>query len=167
MLRLILMRHAKSDWDHVGLSDHARPLNNRGQNSARALGDWIRAKDYVPDNVLCSTAERTVQTLSGLQLPSTTRTEFVSALYHAEATTMLEVLNNARGSCVLMLGHNPGICEMAHRLVDDTPLHDRFHDYPTGATLVCEFDATQWAEIDWFQADVLDFVMPRELMADT
>ena len=59
MLRLILMRHAKSDWSHLDLSDHDRPLNNRGKASAAALGDWLRVKSYLPDQVLSSTAART------------------------------------------------------------------------------------------------------------
>ena len=167
MLRLILMRHAKSAWSHLDLSDHDRPLNNRGKASAAALGDWLRVKSYLPDQVLSSTAARTGQTLLGLGLTNAPQIQFVGALYHAEARDMLEVLHLAKDPCVLMIGHNPGICEMAHRLVDDTPLHDRFHDYPTGATLVCEFDVDSWAEIDWFQGTVVDFVIPRELMAET
>ncbi|MGA9434320.1 MAG: histidine phosphatase family protein, partial [Roseobacter sp.] len=125
MLRLILMRHAKSDWSHMGLSDHDRPLNARGKASAAALGEWLRAKENLPDQVLSSTAARTGQTLLGLGLTHAPHIQFVSALYHAEARDMLEVLHLATDPCVLMLGHNPGICEMAHRLVDDPPLHDR------------------------------------------
>ena len=167
MLRLILMRHAKSDWSHASLSDHDRPLNKRGLESAAALGNWMRDKGYLPDQVLCSTAARTGQTLLGLALDPSPHTQFVQALYHAEAPTMLNALHAATDPCVLMLAHNPGICEMAHRLVDDPPLHDRFHDYPTGATLVCEFDTDSWAGVEWFQGTVVDFVIPRELMAET
>ena len=39
-----------------------------------------------------------------------------------------------------MIGHNPGIADFAARLVSAPPAHDRFDDYPTGATLVAEFD---------------------------
>ena len=46
-------------------------------------------------------------------------------------------------------------------------VHDRFHDYPTGAALVCEFDTDSWAGVEWFQGTVVDFVIPRELMAET
>lgn len=167
MLRLILMRHAKSDWSHLDLSDHDRPLNTRGQASAIALGEWLQSKGYLPDQVFSSTAARTGQTLLGLGLTNAPQIQFVSALYHAEAREMLEVLHLAKDPCVLMIGHNPGICEMAHRLVDDTPLHDRFHDYPTGATLVCDFDGESWADIEWFDGTVVDFVIPRELMAES
>ncbi len=165
MLRLILMRHAKSDWSYAGISDHERPLNKRGRASAAVLGDWLRANQYFPDQILCSSAQRTGETLSGLNLMPETPTQFTRALYLAEARAMLENLSTATARCVLMIGHNPGICEMAHRLVDEPPLHARFSDYPTGATLVCDFAEPHWADVTWHAGQVVDFAIPRELMA--
>ena len=60
---LILMRHAKSDWSSGVLEDHDRPLNARGQVAAAALGDWLRSKEWLPGEVLCSTATRTRENL--------------------------------------------------------------------------------------------------------
>ena len=60
--RLILTRHAKSDWDDPMLDDHDRPLNKRGQRSAAELGEWLHSRGYEPDEVLCSTALRTRET---------------------------------------------------------------------------------------------------------
>ena len=57
--RLILTRHAKSDWDDPSLPDQERPLNARGRRSARALGDWLASRGYDPEEVLCSSARRT------------------------------------------------------------------------------------------------------------
>ncbi len=165
MLRLILMRHAKSDWSLGGQSDHDRPLNKRGRASAAALGDWLRQKDLSPEEVMCSSAKRTTETLSGLRLSPDPQTEFVGRLYHAAPRTMLEILNGATSSCVLMVGHNPGICDMAHRLLSVAPDHARFADYPTGSTLVCDFEATDWMSVDWHQGQCVDFVVARELMA--
>ncbi len=164
MRRLILMRHAKSDWNHFTLSDHDRPLNDRGRRSAAALGDWLRDKGYLPDEVLCSSAERTGETLLGLELPGNPEITYSRALYHAEAEGMLDILRCARARCVLLVGHNPGICELAHRLVAEPPAHDRFEDYPTGATLICDFDVASWEEVTWFAGEVVDFAIPRELL---
>jgi phosphohistidine phosphatase len=164
MPRLILMRHAKSDWNHPGLRDHDRPLNKRGRASAEALGDWLRAEKYLPDQVFCSSAERTGETLLGLKLDPKPEINFTRALYLAEAAAMMDVLNTATAACVLMVGHNPGICEMAHRLVDAPPDHERFEDYPTGATLVCDFDASSWAEVQWYRGKAVEFVVPRALL---
>ncbi|MBW4709876.1 histidine phosphatase family protein [Roseobacter sp. YSTF-M11] len=163
MLRLILMRHAKSDWSHQGLSDHQRPLNKRGTASARALGGWLRAGSYLPGQVLSSSSERTGQTCTGLDLPQSVAITFTRALYLADAEKMMEVLRGATAPCVLMLGHNPGIADMAHRLVTAPVDHERFMDYPTGATLVVDFDAAGWNDIGWHEGQPIDFIIPRDL----
>lgn len=163
MLRLILMRHAKSDWTHIGTADHDRPLNKRGRSAATALGAWLQAQGHIPDEVLCSTAERTGQTLMGLNIEPAPQTRFIRALYLAEPRAMIETLHEAKGTCVLMIGHNHGICEMANLLVERPPAHARFVDYPTGATLVCDFDMGTWSEVHWHQGRVVDFIIPREL----
>lgn len=163
MLRLILMRHAKSDWGQAGLSDHDRPLNKRGQISAKALGHWLRTKGYIPGEVLSSSSQRTRETVLGLGL---TNAKFTAALYHAGPQVMLDTLNNATSPCVLMVGHNPGICEMARLIVTEPSRHPRFSDYPTGATLICDFDATDWHAVNWHQGECADFVIPRELIPE-
>jgi phosphohistidine phosphatase len=161
MKRLILMRHAKSDWDDPALPDHDRPLNRRGRRAATALGDWLRAHDLVPDEILCSTASRTRETCARLALPRAPALH--RALYLAEAPAMLRSLRAATGDTVLMIGHNPGIAEFAARLIATPPTHDRFDDYPTGATLVAEFDIDDWRDLAPGTGTARQFVIPREL----
>jgi phosphohistidine phosphatase len=159
--RLILMRHAKSSWGDPMLSDHARPLNGRGRRSATALGHWLRKHDYLPDQVLCSSSVRTRETLDRLKLDAPTR--FLDSLYHASPATMFKELNRAKGACVLMLGHNPGIAGFAEDLVSHAPDHPRFADYPTCATLVVDFDVNDWSDMTQASGAPLAFVIPREL----
>lgn len=159
--RLILMRHAKSAWGDPGLDDHDRPLNGRGERSARALGTWLRQGGWLPDEVLCSTAARTRATLAGLALDAPAR--FLPALYHAAPQSMLEALAGATRPSVLMVAHNPGIAFLAEALVAQPPDHGRFADYPTGATLVVEFPAEAWDQVRPGSGRVLDFAVPRDL----
>ena len=161
-MRLILMRHAKSDWT-PDQEDHARPLNARGEASARILGDWLRAESYLPDEVLCSTSRRTRQTLALLKLRAPVRYE--ADMYHAGAQMLLRVLRSATGKVVLMVGHNPGIATFASGLTALRPPHVRFRDYPTGATLVVDFDIPDWSQVIPGTGDARDFVIPRELMS--
>jgi phosphohistidine phosphatase len=160
-LTLILMRHAKSDWGSPGLADHDRPLNSRGLRDAPAMGQWLRDKGHLPDQVLCSTATRTRQTLEGLRIDAATA--FLPALYHADPDTMLDALQQAQGRKVLMIGHNPGIAAFADDLLQRAPDHPRFHDYPTCATLVAEFDLESWADLRPATGRTLDFVIPADL----
>ena len=101
------------------------------------------------DEVLCSDAQRTRTTFAGIApaLPATLVLELKPALYHAGPDVMMAVLQHAKADCVMMIGHNPGIAEFAHRLVSNTPMSAEFTRYPTGATLVVDFAVESWAEV--------------------
>ncbi|MFD1341057.1 SixA phosphatase family protein [Litorisediminicola beolgyonensis] len=161
MKRLVLMRHAKSDWS-VGEVDIERPLNKRGRKSAEALGQWLRDEGIAPDQVLCSTAVRTQETCAGLGLDIGPTLD--ERLYLAEPEQILASIAGAEGDCLLVLGHNPGIAMAARALVSNPPRHPRFSDYPTGATLIADLDIDDWDDIRWGRAKAQGFVIPRELV---
>ena len=167
MKRLILTRHAKSSWDDPATPDHDRPLNERGKAAAADLGQWLASRGYVPDQVLCSDAERTRTTWSGIApaLPGSPVMELKPALYHAGPDVMLAVLRHATADTVMMIGHNPGIAEFAERLSALPPLHSEFSRYPTGATLVVDFAVDDWAQAGFGGGTVIDFTIPREIAA--
>jgi phosphohistidine phosphatase len=162
MRQLILMRHAKSSWGNPFLGDHARPLKKRGQRAASALGHWLRAGDLVPDQILCSTSARTVETCDRLALPLAP--DLSDGLYLAEPADILTKLRQATGARVLMIGHNPGLCAFAHALVQKPPARDRFKDYPTGATLVLRLDIDDWSDLVPGSGSVQGFVTPHDLI---
>lgn len=166
-LRLILMRHAKSSWDDPDLPDRDRPLNARGRRAARLLGEWLASRGYLPDEVLCSTAQRTRETWQGVApaLQAAPAPKMIDALYQADPATLLASLRQASGRTVLLLGHNPGIAAFAASLPAQPPLGPNFAHYPTGATLVISFDVPEWADTTPGQGSVLDFVVPRDLEA--
>jgi phosphohistidine phosphatase len=166
MKRLILTRHAKSSWDDPLMSDHDRPLNERGKAAAADLGQWLASRGYVPSEVLCSDAVRTRATFSGIApaLPGAPVLDLKPALYHAGPDVMLAVLRHATAETVMMIGHNPGIAEFAHRLVSKTPVSPEFRKYPTGATLVVDFAEESWSEVSFGQGITVDFIVPREIV---
>ena len=159
---LILMRHAKSAWNDPNLADHDRPLNGRGRDSAKAMGDWLRRKGHLPDVVVSSSATRTGQTVEGLGFDAPV--SFTRTLYHAGPEVMMDVLRDQTASCVLMVGHNPGIADFADRLVSQPPRHPRFADYPTGAVAIITFEAQGWNDIGWREGQPIDFAIPRAVM---
>lgn len=165
--RLILTRHAKSSWDDPLMSDHDRPLNDRGKAAAADLGEWLASRGYVPEQVLCSDALRTRKTWSGCApaLPGTPILDLKPALYHAGPDVMLAVLRHASADVVMVIGHNPGIAEFAHRIVARAPLNPEFQRYPTGATLVVDFATDSWDQVNWGMGSVDDFIIPREIAA--
>ncbi|MCZ4269953.1 histidine phosphatase family protein [Rhodobacteraceae bacterium R_SAG6] len=161
---LYLTRHAKSAWNTDAPSDHARPLNKRGRRSAAALGAWVREQEVQPLQVLSSSSLRTRETYDLMEL--TAPASFTERLYHATPEIIHDVLHEATQPQVLLLGHNPGLMEFAHEIVKHPPPHSRFDDYPTGATLIVEFDIAHWAEMQPTSGRVIDFVVPRELLGE-
>ena len=162
MKTLIYMRHAKSDWSG-GQNDHDRPLNPRGRKSAAKLGDWLRAHDLIPDQVLSSSSMRTRETCARLDLPEETDITFTRDLYLATHHDILKTLRTATSDTVLMLGHNPGSGIFASEIVAAPPDHPQFSRYPTCATLVAEFDIADWRDADWGNANARHFIVPRDL----
>lgn len=165
-LRLILTRHAKSTWDDPLMEDRDRPLNKRGRASAKALGQWLADKDFVPDEVLVSSAERTRETWKRIAkgFAEKPKASYLDQLYGAEPDQMLGLLRTATGRSVMIVGHNPGAAFFAQGIVHRAPADSRFERFPTGATAVIDFDVTSWDQLVWRTGHVADFVVPRELL---
>ncbi|MEZ4473105.1 MAG: histidine phosphatase family protein [bacterium] len=139
--RLVLMRHAKSDWSHDGLSDHERPLNGRGRRSAPAMAQALAARGFVPDVAASSDSQRTTETwiLLAAELGLDVEPRWSRELYLAGPATILAAAARlpAAGTCGLILGHNPGMSEAA-TLLADLPLDLRTAD---AALFECADDA--------------------------
>lgn len=163
-MRLILMRHAKSDWDGM-CSDHERPLSQRGKRAAPKIGTYLSERGYIPEQAIISDSTRTRETnaLVAEAWPEVVPVRLEAKLYHASAAMMFEVLKSATAQTVLVVGHNPGIAAFAEAMVSQPPEHGRFFDYPTCATTVIDFDISDWSEVETGTGQVLDFVIPREL----
>ncbi|MEO0361669.1 MAG: histidine phosphatase family protein, partial [Pseudomonadota bacterium] len=119
MRRLLIMRHAKSDWGGHGLADHDRPLNRRGRLAAALMGAFLREDGLRPDLALVSSALRTRETweLMGLDAP----TETLAVLYHAAPDAIFAAARRAPDDArtVLILGHQPGLQAAANALIGD------------------------------------------------
>ncbi|MET0714053.1 MAG: histidine phosphatase family protein [Mycetocola sp.] len=163
--RLLVMRHAKSDWP-PGVPDFERPLLPRGVREARLAGTWLRSNAIRPDVILCSTAARAQQTCAEVRsgLGDAPEADLHDALYAASAVRMLAVINHVPESarCVLLVAHMPGVQELVTRLAstDSDALTDAASRYPTSAFAVLE-TLTPWAELDGRDAEITQFVVPR------
>lgn len=143
MRRLILMRHAKSDW-HTGQQDHSRPLNRRGQRDAPRVASELASLGWVPEAVLSSDSQRTTETwarmaraLGAMDVPvHHTRNLYLAGL-GALQQEIARVPDDVR--TVLALGHNPG-WENAASVLGGAPVH-----MTTANAVLLELDALPWA----------------------
>ncbi len=171
MLRLMLLRHAKSSWTDPGLDDHNRPLNPRGSKAAPLIGRFMRSQKLVPDLVLCSPARRARETwkLVSAELGSAPRLLMEDALYDfGNGGRILDTVR-ARADIaksVLVVGHNPSIERLAQRLIGkgDAKLRRRVADkYPTGTLAVVTFESGDWDNIEDGKGTLAFFARPRDL----
>ena len=161
MKHLWLLRHAKSSWDEEGLADHDRPLAPRGRKAGKRIRRWAAEHELHPDLVLCSTALRARATLD-LVAPAfgTAVIEIEGGLYHAWADDLLERLRVVAPDLqgVLMIGHNPGLHELARLLAPPGP-----DEFPTGALVELRVPVDDWKELQPGRAELVQLVVPRQL----
>ncbi|MBI1186500.1 MAG: histidine phosphatase family protein [Alphaproteobacteria bacterium] len=123
MESLILLRHAKAVRPHEAAHDRARDLTGRGRREAREAGEAIAALDLRPGVAIVSPAQRTRETweIARAALPWTPRTIETDALYDASAETIwreaVEAAHDENASGVIVVGHNPGLHDLAALLV--------------------------------------------------
>jgi phosphohistidine phosphatase len=162
MKTLIILRHAKSSWDNARLSDHDRPLNDRGKVDAPRVGQLLRDEGLTPDLIVASSAERALATAEAAAIASDYDNQIIvtRALYHADVEDCLEVLANLPGDPqrVMIVGHNP-TWEM---LVEH--LTDKIEIMPTAAVAQIELPITRWADLtEDTSGKLINVWRPREL----
>lgn len=111
---------------------------------AEAMGDAMRARNYVPDTTLCSNAKRARQTLEGLAgRTDTGRVLFFDTLYSEDAAGYLEIIRqNGGAGSLLVIGHNPMTEDLAMALSGDGDEAARGllnHGFPTSGLAVVRF----------------------------
>lgn len=145
MKTLLLVRHAKSTHDDPRLSDHDRPLNERGQREAPLVGEYLRDRDLVPDCVLSSTAQRAKETARRLTEACgfAGELDLRRELYLAVPDNFVRVLRSLTDAprCVAVVAHNPGLEQFVAQLTGEHPT------MPTSAVAEIQLDLDDWSTL--------------------
>jgi len=166
---LLLLRHAKSSWDDPGLADHDRPLAPRGRRASVLIAAYLREHSITPARVLCSSSTRTRETLERISagLGDEVEIEIEEGLYAASAGDLLARLRGVSDDVgsLMVIGHAPGIPELARRLAGGGAGLERLErKFPTAALATLSFEG-DWGDLAPGAAELVDFVKPRELEA--
>ena len=152
-MNLYLLRHAKSSWESYE-DDHDRVLSERGRNDASTLGEYLHENNINFENTLCSSSQRTRETISIINKVSPYSIDeinYLNSLYHASSNKIKEVVQNYSNKSLLIVGHNPGISELISDL-----LKSNFVDYPT-----CVFAQFKLTSHDVTNARVQTVIRPK------
>lgn len=159
---LVLLRHAKSGYP-ADVTDHDRPLAERGAREAGLAGDWLRTHLPAIDAVLCSTAVRTRETLActGIDAPR----RYAERLYGATPGAVIDEITTTDDvvSTLLVIGHEPAMSQVALGLADggnNTTAEQISAKFPTSAIAVLRI-AGSWADLELGGAELLSFHVPR------
>ena len=162
MKQLILIRHAKSSWNNLGLKDIERPLNGRGKNDAPLMAELVSESVDPPDLILCSTSKRTRQTVKyfsdSWKLPKD-KIFFLDAIYHASAEELLFLIRRIDESIfsAAIVGHNPGLTY----LVDELVSSGAPENMPTCGVAVLRSSSEYWSNFDSERVELIKYFYPK------
>lgn len=164
MKTLYLIRHAKSSWDDLDLTDLERPLNERGRKDAPRMGKRLKEKNVFPDLMLTSPAIRAFETckiIAKILGYSEEKVKTDTRLYHASEDQLLKVIQeiqdlNDDEEVVFIFGHNPGLTDFANSLLNQT-----IDNIPTCGVIGAKVRVKSWKETKFGSGEMKFFDFPK------
>jgi phosphohistidine phosphatase len=174
MRRLLLFRHAKAESSETGREDRTRGLIERGRRDAVRIGAYMETHSLMPNRVIVSPAKRAQETWKHAadRLKPSQDATTVEKLYNAPAQTLFDLIKNtpATARTVLVVGHNPGLHEVALMLVasGDIDARERLCEkLPTSGLVVIDFAFDDWSQLHPRSGRLERFVSPKSLTDTT
>jgi Phosphohistidine phosphatase SixA len=176
--QLMLLRHAKSAWDNLELSDHDRPLAPRGMRGAKQMGRYIGHHQLWPQRVLCSSATRALDTFELVEqhwgTPDQGRVEVTidRSLYLCGVDGFMKRIQQITSACdrLMIVAHNPDLHDLALALThanqrDTPPMQKLRHKFPTAALTIADLKISNWSNFDEdVTSEISLFETPKTIM---
>jgi phosphohistidine phosphatase len=159
--RLLILRHAKSDWANSSLTDWERPLSERGMRDAPRVGELLRKQSIVPDMIITSDALRARTTATSVADTAGYTRDLVlePVLYLARPDVIVGVLtalSDDNAGTVMIVGHNPGLEDLIERLSGEQ------FPMPTAALMQLDLPIERWSDLDGsITATIKDYWRPK------
>ena len=143
--RLLLLRHARAGWALPGQRDFDRALDDVGFAEAELIAETAADRGIRPDLILCSTAVRCRQTAEPFfrTISENIDIRYVDELYTGPASIYTDIIDaNRHLNSLMIVGHNPMIDELFHRLAGNEAAAEALpHGYPPAALAVLDVQA--------------------------
>ncbi|MFU8843264.1 MAG: SixA phosphatase family protein [Bacteroidales bacterium] len=166
MKQLLIVRHAKSSWDHPGLEDYQRPLQERGKKKIRYVLDFLLKEKAKPDLILSSHATRALDTAKiiahALDIP-VEKIIISKNIYHGDADSLFNHFYDLSDEIktLMIVGHNPSLTYFSNYFLDK-----KIENLPTSGVVGIEFKTDSWNQILKAKRKVRFVISPNELIRD-
>jgi len=173
MRRLMLLRHAKTERPEPGEPDRDRKLTKRGRADAPVIGAYMARHGLVPDLALVSPAARAKETWMLLApcFAKPPKAAYEERIYNAGPETLMGLIAETRGArSLLVVGHNPGIHDLAVGLIasGEVAARERVTEkLPTSGLVVIDLAFDDWSRLHARAGRLERFVSPRLIEAAT
>lgn len=163
MKTLALVRHAKSSWDHPGIDDHDRPLNERGMRDAPRMAERLAVEhpELRGAALLSSTALRAATTADDFATALGTTVRLDERLYGATPRRIIELASGRSEPAVIVVAHDPGLSDLA-RHWSGFPGEGGVPHMPTCAVAVFDFDIDDWRDLEASAPNRWTYDIPRD-----
>ncbi len=161
MKYLYLLRHAKSSWKDLSVSDFDRPLNKRGKKDAPKMGKFLNDRNVKVDLIISSPAKRTKETSKIIAegIGYKNQIIFDENIYEASLEQLLALIKNLNKNLnsVMLVAHNPGLTELANYFVNED-----IDNIPTCGIAAIKLE-NGWDEVKQNCGKLLFFEYPKKL----
>ena len=161
MKRLILIRHSKSSWKDLSLTDFNRPLNRRGKSDGPLMAEYLKRKIDKIDYLHSSSSVRTFETskyfIKQIQFG---QIEYDDALYHCSSASILKMIMNYSDDyqTAMIIAHNPGLTNLINNITNIS-----IDNLPTTSIAKIDFDCDHWRDVSSKNSNLIDLKFPKQL----
>jgi len=146
MKSLLIVRHAKSSWDDINLSDFERPLNSRGKRDAPLMANLAKTLDLIPQIIYTSPAVRALTTAQVFQEMFNNSIPLIEnkEIYHASELVLEDIIKDFDNqyNYIALFGHNPGLSFLIEKLTNR-----KIWDVPTCGMVNFKFNCNEWSKV--------------------
>lgn len=159
--QLLLVRHAKSDWGDIKLSDFDRPLNSRGEKNAPEMAKRLLKRGKIPQQIVSSPAMRALTTARYFAKElGIDKSEIVKEpeIYEALTSTLINVINDLdnRYTFTALFGHNPGMTDLVSSLCNKD-----LYNIPTCGMVLIQFPFDDWNLVGAGTGEIVFYDYPK------
>ena len=161
MKKLIIVRHSKSSWKDLSLTDFNRPLNGRGKLDGPLMADYLKRKINKIDYLHSSSSLRTFETskyfINQIQFE---KIEYDDSLYHCSSSSILKMIMNYSEDyqSAMIIAHNPGLTNLINSITNIL-----LDNLPTTGISEINFDCAEWNDISLQNSNLIDLKFPKQL----